>query len=483
MKRSKNSKDINTKWKFYSYLYKPKIADKGDIRSFIGLMTWVTEYYNYNQNSRKDHYDALNSSIDFISNLKSRVDFNKEFDKALKIWQKEGGRIKRENKTDPSVKPPVKKIKKWKENGYNLVSLFSGAFGLDLGFMANGFKPLLALDNNPASYETIHRNLPDLEFINENIEKRKTKSLLDEIGLDVGEIDVLTGGPPCQPFSTAGRRASLQDPRASPLKEFIRFIKEAQPKCFVMEEVKGLLSARIKHVPIIDRGKNVLTADELPGSAFLEVYRMLEETGYKFSIKMLNAADFGAPQVRNRLIIIGNRDKTPNFPDSSHSGIGQEKINNTDPLPWSTFWDATCDLQGKKMEFPPLSPSTSRIMKFIPPGGYWKHLPSDMIKTAMGGAYFATGGKTGFFRRLSWDTPAPTVITSPHRMSSMLCHPEELRPISVEEYKRVQGFPDDWKIPGSTSVKYHLIGNAVPVYLSDAIANHVVKFLDNSKIS
>lgn len=480
MKRSKNSKDIDTKWKFYSYLEKPKIADKGDIRSFIGLKTWVTEFNNYNQKSQQDHYDALNYSIDFISKLKSRVSFNKEFDNALKIWQKEGGGIKRENKINPSVRPPVKQIKKWKKNGYNLVSLFSGAFGLDLGFMANGFKPLLALDNNSASYETINRNLPDLEFVNDNIENRTTNWLLNEIGLDVGEIDVLTGGPPCQPFSTAGRRASLQDPRASPLKEYIRFIKEAQPKCFVMEEVKGLLSARIKHVPIIDRGKTVLAADELPGSAFSKVHRMLEETGYKFSINVLNAADFGAPQMRDRLIIIGNRDKEPDFPKSSHTGIGQEKIDTPNLLPWSTFWDATCDLQGKKMEFPTLSPSTSNVMKFIPPGGYWKHLPSHMIKNAMGGAYLATGGKMGFFRRLSWDTPAPTVITSPHRMSSMLCHPEELRPISVEEYKRVQGFPDDWKIHGSTSVKYHLIGNAVPVYLSDAIANHVVKFLDNS---
>ncbi len=362
--------------------------------------------------------------------------------------------------------------------GTTLSLLFSGAFGLDLGFMANGFKPLMALDNNPASYETIHRNLPDLLFINENIENKKTSCLLNEMGLDVGEIDVLTGGPPCQPFSTAGRRASLQDPRASPLKEYIRFIEEAKPKIFVMEEVKGLLSARIKHVPIIERGKHILSSDELPGSAFSKVNKMLnvlKKFGYQFSCNnVLNAADYGTPQVRDRLIIIGCREKNPVFPLETHSGIGKKE----NLLPWSTFWDATCDLQGKKMEYPQLPQKIANLMKNVPPGGYWKHLPKPMIQDAMGGAFFATGGKMGFFRRLSWDTPTPTVTTSPHRMSSMLCHPEELRPLSVEEYKRIQGFPDDWEIPGSTSIKYNLIGNAVPVYLSDAIAKATLRILD-----
>jgi len=478
MKYKTPSKDILIKWKFYSCLNSPKLADKGDIRSFLGLQTWVNEFQNTNQTTHEDHYDSLNSSIEFISSLKSRVDFDKAYNRSLKIWLSEGGGIDRKNKYRSTVNPPIQKIKQWKKNGYNLVSLFSGAFGLDLGFMANGFNPLMALDNNPASLETIHSNLPKLLFIPDKIENRSTKELLEEAGLDVGEIDVLTGGPPCQPFSTAGRRASLQDPRSSPLKEYIRFIREAQPKCFVMEEVKGLLSARIKHVPIAKRENHILIPEEIPGSAFIKVCGMLKSLkkyGYEFSCNnILNAADYGTPQVRDRLIIIGCRNKKPVFPQKTHSNIR----NKGKAIPWSTFWDATCDLQSKKMEYPQLPEKIEGLMKNIPPGGYWKHLPKPMIEAAMGGAYSATGGKMGFFRRLSWDAPTPTVITSPSRMSSLLCHPEELRPLSVEEYKRVQGFPDDWEILGATSVKFHLIGNAVPVYLSDAIAKATLKILE-----
>jgi DNA (cytosine-5)-methyltransferase 1 len=471
--------DKKTKWKFYSYLNDPKVSLKGDIRSFIGLQTWTIEFQNQSQYSRNDHYDALNDSVKLLSKIKSRDEFDKKFTKMLKFWLKEGEGINRRSYNKPLVNPPVKEIKKWKINGYNLVSLFSGAFGLDLGFIANGFEPLLALDNNPASCDTIQKNLPKLLFINKKIETQKTKSILNKIGVDQGGIDVLTGGPPCQPFSTAGRRASLQDPRASPLREYIRFIKEAQPKIFVMEEVKGILSARIRHVPIIERKKkHILSPDELPGSAFLKVNKLvnaLGKYGYKISCNnVLNAADFGTPQIRDRLIIIGCKDKHPIFPVATHSNINEDEKF----LPWTTFWDATCDLQNKEMEFPNLPKKIAHLMEKVPPGGYWKHLPKPLLKGAMGEAFYATGGKMGFFRRLSWDTPTPTVTTSPHRLSSMLCHPEELRPLSVEECKRVQGFPDDWEIPGSTTAKFNLIGNAVPVYLSNAIAKSTLKILE-----
>jgi DNA (cytosine-5)-methyltransferase 1 len=118
-------------------------------------------------------------------------------------------------------------------------------------------------------------------------------------------------------------------------------------------------------------------------------------------------------------------------------------------------------------------------MKNIPPGGYWRQLPENMVLEAMGGAHESKGGKMGYYRRLSWDCPSPTVVTTPSQKGTLLCHPEELRPITVEEYKRIQGFPDDWKIPGSTIIKYQLIGNAVPVYLSHAIAGQVLRLLEN----
>jgi DNA (cytosine-5)-methyltransferase 1 len=151
--------------------------------------------------------------------------------------------------------------------------------------------------------------------------------------------------------------------------------------------------------------------------------------------------------------------------------------------PWNTFWEATVDLQGSRMEYTNLAPSSSECLARIPPGGNWRQLPADVVRDAMGGAYHSGGGKMGYYRRLTWDAPSPTVVTTPVQKGTMLCHPEELRPISVEEYKRVQGFPDDWEIPGSTLAKYKLIGNAVPVYLSHTIGREVSRLsgLDNER--
>jgi DNA (cytosine-5)-methyltransferase 1 len=146
--------------------------------------------------------------------------------------------------------------------------------------------------------------------------------------------------------------------------------------------------------------------------------------------------------------------------------------------PWTTFWEATCDLQGREMQGTNLTPLSSKYLKFVPPGGNWIHLPENIKKKAMGGAFDSGGGKMGYFRRLTWDAPTPTVTTHPAQKSTMLCHPEELRPMSVDEYKRVQGFPDDWDLPESNPIKYELIGNAVPVYLSYAIASHVSNLLE-----
>ena len=246
-----------------------------------------------------------------------------------------------------------------------------------------------------------------------------------------------------------------------------------------MEEVEGILSARLKHVPLIERDdKKILSADEQHGSAFRMVMQMLTETGYKISYKLVNAADYGAPQVRRRLIFIGLRDGVPELPEPTHSYKPQLRIDGPSVAPWTTFWEATADLQGKEMDYSKFSEKISTYMKNIPPGGYWRQLPEDMVLEAMGGAHESKGGKMGYYRRLSWDCPSPTVVTTPSQKGTLLCHPEELRPITVEEYKRIQGFPDDWKIPGSTIIKYQSIGNAVPVYLSHAIASQVKKLLN-----
>jgi DNA (cytosine-5)-methyltransferase 1 len=468
------------KWKFFSHVNKKSIGYKGDIRAFIGERTWFHERESSESDPIQRHCSAFQLALYDFEKLHSKEQFKKGLSDALDIWRIEGREIDRKPFKDPIISPPVKEIKKWKKNGKNFISLFSGAFGLDLGFMAVGFKPLMALDIEESSYKTINTNLPKLPFIHEDVKTVTTKRILDEVGLEVGELDVVTGGPPCQPFSTAGKRQSMLDPRASPLREYVRFINEAQPKCFVMEEVEGILSARLKHVPLIERDdKKILSADEQHGSAFRMVMQMLTETRYKISYKLVNAADYGAPQVRRRLIFIGLREGVPELPEPTHSYKPQLRIDGPSVEPWTTFWEATADLQGNEMDYSKFSEKISTYMKNIPPGGYWRQLPEDMVLEAMGGAHESKGGKMGYYRRLSWDCPSPTVVTTPSQKGTLLCHPEELRPITVEEYKRIQGFPDDWKIPGSTIIKYQLIGNAVPVYLSHAIASQVLKLLEN----
>lgn len=483
--------DINgyntLKWDVNSLIDTRRLGWKAEIRTYLGAKTWEYERELSNCSIENKHILALHSAVEDCKKCTSRQDIRKELDRLLNKWRNREGYKITFPTSSPIVEPPVKQIQDWKKNGHSFVSLFSGAFGLDLGFMGAGFEPLLALDKLESSENTLAENLPTLKFIKKDIKDVTTQEILREAGLGVGELDLVTGGPPCQPFSTAGRREGLLDPRASPLREFIRFVKEAQPKVFVMEEVTGLLSARLKHVPY-SREKRDLLPEERVGSAFAKVVKMLRSTGYHltlsddpslYSNSVLNAADFGAPQIRNRLIIIGCKEQQPELPSPTHSKSPALSTSEGRLQPWSTFWDTTCDLQGKEMECANLSERLAKYLSLVPPAGYWKDLPEDLIEEAMGGAYLSDGGKTGYFRRLSWDYPSPTVATSPAYRSSMLCHPEELRPISIEEYKRVQGFPDDWVVPGSISTKYLLIGNAVPVHLSYAIAKKASELLNN----
>jgi DNA (cytosine-5)-methyltransferase 1 len=354
-----------------------------------------------------------------------------------------------------------------KDNGLRVVSLFTGSYGLDLGFEYAGFKISLALDIDPASEHILRINRPSIPFVLRDIADVSTKDILAEAGLDRGDVDVITGGPPCQPFSTGGRRQGLRDPRASPLKEFIRVINEAQPRAFVMEEVTGLLNARLKHVPIKDRNRE-LSPEERTGSVWRVVREELGKTGYRITWGVLNAADFGAPQIRERVILIGLRGdlkEAPQMPSPTHAKPTSCLLLGLNP--WRCFLDTIGVPKGEYIELPP---KYKKYMRYIPPGGNWRQLPKEMLQDAMNGAFLAGGGRMGFYRRLSLFEPSPTLVTSPIMKGSMLIHPTEDRPLSVNEYKVIQGFPPDWEVPGSLATQYKKIGEAVPPLLSYAIA-------------
>lgn len=368
------------------------------------------------------------------------------------------------------------------------ISLFSGAFGLDLGLEQAGFRTVSVVESDPDAVKTIATNRPCLaeSAVPRDIRTIEAQQLLEEGGrvlcldrpLLPGEVDLVSGGPPCQSFSTAGKRGSVMDPRGSLFMDFIRIVEAVQPRFFIMENVRGLLSAPIQHRPINQRGAEFppLSPEEMQGSALKVVLAEMQRIGYKVIYQLLETADYGVPQNRFRVVFIGSRDNEEiSFPVPSHFKSGKGKQH------WRTFREALVGLADPKPEFVPYSESRLRFLRLLKAGQNWRYLPDELKEEAMGGAYKSGGGKVGFYRRLSWEKPSPTITTSPHQKATDMCHPEELRPISVRECARVQTFPDNWSFVGTTSSKYRQIGNAVPVLFAKAVGQHVYKMLLNEE--
>ncbi len=378
---------------------------------------------------------------------------------------------------DPLLKKPT------------VVSLFTGAMGLDLGFENAGFEIKVCLEKDPWAVETIKANRQDLPVVPKDLGDTATADILDEAGLHVGEVTVVTGAPPCEPFSTAGHRMSILDSRATAIEHYIRIIEEARPQFFVFEEVPGFTRAAKKHISFYERVKKKeedLQPDERLGSAFDELMSKLRATGYCLSESqqdprrsILNAADYGTPQKRRRFILVGSReDLAVPLPQKTHGAPGSDDVVQGRLKPWLTFRDAVEGLQDPQPEYLKFAASWGKYLQRIPAGGNWRNLPEECWKDALGGAYDdegtgLKGGRTGFLRRLAWEKPAPTVVDRPNTKASCLCHPSENRPLSVREYGRLQGFPDDWSFRGPLAARYQLIGQATPVQLATAIAKVV----------
>jgi DNA (cytosine-5)-methyltransferase 1 len=362
-----------------------------------------------------------------------------------------------------------------------VVSLFTGAMGLDLGFEQEGFEVRVCVEKDQQALETIKANRPLIPCIPHDIHKVKTEEILAKARLGVGEATVLTGAPPCEPFSTAGKRNGPQDGRAEAIFEFIRIVREARPQYFVFEEVPGLLSAAKRHISFyerIDMNADDLAPDERLGSFFAEVMAAFQETGYVLScdletakLSVLNAADFGIAQKRKRFILVGVRDGPP---------VGPPSPTCTE---WLTLEGALSSIHDPVPEYKEFPQSWGQYLPLVPPGGCWRDLPEELHRVVLGGAYDdpdnprtkgKKGGRTGYMRRLSWRAPAPTLTDSPTAKSSCLCHPDGTRPLSVKEYAALQGFPPEMIFCGSTSTKYRLIGQATPTSMARAIARVIL---------
>ena len=478
-------------WEFIEGFRGNKKFGKTEAAAYISMLSEI-HHVETGANIAEGLKYALNMAYEKLSGGLGELKTN--YEKTYNNWLELDRRkidLKRfvpfENQVKPKTYRPAEPV-------YS-ISLFTGAYGLDLGFEQAGFEVTLGLDISSASYENFHANRPGKPFITEDINKISIQDILKEAGLKPGEVDVLTGGPPCQPFSTAGKRLALNDPRASALMRYIDAINEMKPKVFVMEEVPGLLSARIKHVPLKERGKRPLTPEEKPGSVWRVVLEELRKTGYIIKWKKLNAADYGTPQIRERIIVIGVRpdiarkkritEATPLHPTPTHTGYARrpkqqkatkskekpldEWVSPTKLRPWVTLAEAIADIKTHD-GMASLGPKYTKYVKYVPPGGNWRQIPDELKPAAMNGSLYSGGGRTSTYRRLSWYYPSPTLLTSPTMKATMRIHPLEDRPLSVREYLRIQGFPDDWKVVLPISHAYRHFGEAVPVPLARAVA-------------
>lgn len=348
------------------------------------------------------------------------------------------------------------------------LSFFSGAMGLDIGMEKAGIHALLACELDKSCRKTISYNRPNMALIGDinNYEADEIRRMA-KIPED-REIDVMFGGPPCQAFSTAGNRKGFDDERGNVFLRYLDLANHLRPKILVIENVRGLMSTPY-FVDPTDYNSKIIK-----GAALMYIIKKIREMGYSISFNLYNAANFGAPQSRERFVIIcqKNGQKAP-YLKPTHSQNGEYGLP-----PWKTLKDALKGLDTKNMHFIEFPEKRLKYYRMLKEGQCWRDLPKELQREAMGNSYDLPGGKTGFYRRLSYSSPSPTLVTDPTMPATDLCHPTELRPLSVEEYKRIQEFPDDWKVYGNVKNQYKQIGNAVPISLGYAVGKSIIALLN-----
>ncbi|BDF32275.1 cytosine-specific methyltransferase [Lachnospiraceae bacterium] len=343
---------------------------------------------------------------------------------------------------------------------YKTIDLFSGAGGLHIGFENAGFDIKLCIDNDNLVEQTHKRNFPNIPIINRDIREITVDEIKQYIGN--GTLDVVIGGPPCQGFSTIGKRVSSDpekrakhDSRNDLVLVYANLIKDFRPKFIVMENVKGILTL-----------KN--------GEYLKNVMKQLEDAGYDAKYKLINMADYGVPEIRERVIIIGNRVGLPvSFPEPDHSD------NPDDDLPgWNNCWDAIKDLEllGDKpaINHVALKHTAKNIARYklIPEGG---RLPEDDLPPEL---YRRNFGNT--YKRLSRTRPALTMVPG---NDAFPIHPTLHRSLTVREAARIQTFPDSIIFEGNRRQQGHQVGNAVPPMFSEKLANFILSEIQKAKDS
>jgi len=329
------------------------------------------------------------------------------------------------------------------------IELFGGAGGLALGLEKAGFDTKLTIENNKWACETLRKNRPNWNVLEADVTKIADEGIKKYLDFD-GEIDLLSGGYPCQAFSYAGKKMGLEDTRGTLFYSYAEILKELKPKMFLAENVKGLVTH--------DKGKTLQV-----------MIAVFEEVGYEVQYKVLNSLDYGVAQKRQRILIIGTRKDIQEKIGEAYSypKPHEKKLVLKDIL--QDVPDSPCAVYNDKKK---------EVLKHVKAGGCWRDLPDNVAREYMKSTYFMGGGRTGIARRLSWEEAGLTVLCTPAQKQTERCHPDELRPFSVRENARIQSFPDDWVFEGSIAEQYKQIGNAVPVNLAKEVGLSIVRYLD-----
>lgn len=308
------------------------------------------------------------------------------------------------------------------------IEVCAGGGGLSAGLISAGWTPLLLNDNNKDCCETLKKTHPGVNVV--------CGSMAD---IDYtpyrGRVDLLTGGVPCQSFSQAGLRKGLEDPRGDLMLKFIDILNTVEPRMFMIENVKGLLTHN-------------------QGETIQQIVATINERGlYDVQYQCLDASKYGVPQKRERVFIVGVL--------KTHGGsFAFPPEATTHPVLRDVLVDVPASPGAKYPE------AKQALFRQIPPGGCWVNLPEELQKSYLGNSFYSGGGKRGILHRLSMDRPSLTLLCTPSQKQTERCHPLEERPLTVREYARIQTFPDSYDFAGSMSSQYKQIGNAVPVELA-----------------
>ncbi len=333
---------------------------------------------------------------------------------------------------------------------YTSIELFAGGGGMALGMEQAGIKQILLNEVNKNACATLRFNRPEWNVLEKDIHDVDFSEYR-------GVVDIVTGGFPCQAFSSAGKKLGFEDTRGTLFFEFARCVKEVQPKVFIGENVKGLF----KH----DKGKTLDT-----------IKAVIKEIGYTLiEPQILKAIYYKVPQKRERLFLVAVRNDLAEHIDEFKF---PEKYNQILTLNDTFKKGLLYNTDVPNSEGVAYPKRKKEIMEQVPEGGYWRDLSDDLQREYMGGSYFLGGGKTGLARRLAMDKPSLTLVCSPAMKQTERCHPIETRPLTIRESARIQTFPDDWIFQGAKGEQYKQIGNAVPVNLAYAMGISLVNFLN-----